>query len=552
VPITDTFAVRASAFTRLDPGYIDNPVLHIDGVNEERVSGGRLAALWQASDTVSLKLSALFQDFKANGSSDTDIATPGYTLPPLGDLQQSYLPSTGGYETKVQAYSATLKAKLGNVDLTAISGYNVASIASLSDFTYAFGLFTQYGTTLTGPLCPTCSTFAGFGVPGTGIPSDITTRKFTQEIRLSAPIGQHFDWLLGAFYTHEALQNEGGLLALAPTGAPAGTWETSNSPATYAEYAGFADLTCHVTDRFDIQLGARESHITVTNDVSTTTGVYVPVFQGQPSPAILPEFESTSNAFTYLVTPRFKLTPDSMIYARLASGYRPGGPNAILGVPRQYGPDKTQNYELGVKSDFLDHTLFLDASVYYIDWNNIQLKVLDAQTFQYYTSNASRAKSQGVELSAESKPWTGLTLAAWVSWNDAELTRAIPPGPALGISGDRLPYGARFSSNFSVRQEFRLSDRLSAFVGGAVSYIGYREGEFQSAAPNSPPRQSYPPYARTDLRAGLSWTSWKLDLFANNIADKRGQLSGGAGYFPPFGYTYIQPRTLGLAIAKTF
>jgi iron complex outermembrane receptor protein len=91
VPLSDSLAVRASAFTRLDPGYIDNPVRGIDGVNEARASGGRLAALWRPSEVFSLKLSALYQQIKGDGSSDVDLQ------PGLGDLQQNYLRGIGEY-----------------------------------------------------------------------------------------------------------------------------------------------------------------------------------------------------------------------------------------------------------------------------------------------------------------------------------------------------------------------------------------------------------------------------------------------------------------------
>ena len=68
VPLTDSLALRASAFTREDPGYIDNPRLGSEGVNEDRVSGGRLSLLWRFADTFSLKLSALTNIQRRTGS----------------------------------------------------------------------------------------------------------------------------------------------------------------------------------------------------------------------------------------------------------------------------------------------------------------------------------------------------------------------------------------------------------------------------------------------------------------------------------------------------
>src|SRR6202011_1897795 len=117
VPLNDTVAARASAFTRKDPGYINNPILHTDAVNDQRVSGGRLAALWRPSEDLSLKVSALYQRFSADGVNDVN--------PGLGDLQQNYIRGVGASSGTIQAYSATLTAKLGRIDLTALSGYNV-------------------------------------------------------------------------------------------------------------------------------------------------------------------------------------------------------------------------------------------------------------------------------------------------------------------------------------------------------------------------------------------------------------------------------------------
>src|SRR5690606_8685592 len=133
------------------------------------------------------------------------------------------------------------------------------------------------------------------------------------------------------------------------------------------------------------------------------------------------EFRTDGSAFTYLVTPRFKVSEDLMVYARLASGYRAGGPNINPGggVPVQYEPDETQNYEVGVKAERLDRKLSLDASLYHIDWKDIQLSLLNGGFT--FTTNGSRARSQGLELAVKARPLAGLTVAGWTVWNNAEL-----------------------------------------------------------------------------------------------------------------------------------
>jgi hypothetical protein len=143
----------------------------------------------------------------------------------------------------------------------------------------------------------------------------------------------------------------------------------------------------------------------------------------------------------------------------------------------------------------------------------------------------------------------GLTIAAWLVWNDAVLTSAFPINSAArGVAGDRLPNASRFSGNFSLDHNFPLGTRVSAFVGGSVSYFSDSQGKFTGTAQ----RQMFPAYARTDLHAGAKYDSWTGSLFVTNLANRRGVLAGGLGTLLPNGFFYIQPRTIGLSVAKAF
>jgi iron complex outermembrane recepter protein len=548
LPLNDVLAVRVSGFTRLDPGYIDNPVTGQNGINEDRANGGHIALLWHPSGDLSLNLSALYQQTRGTGTSDSNLDTNGYVGPPLsGHLQQNYVPGVGPYEREAQAYSAVFKDKIGAVDLVSVTGYNVYAVRDSFDDTNALGSLTQFGVPGTA--------FTGFGVPGTPIFDFQKTSKLSEELRLSSSIGPHFDWLLGGFYTHEFSPASQTVLAENPTtGAIAGQFLYTPFPSTYQEYAAFADLTYHITDRFDVQVGGRESKIHQTFN-ETYFGVYdVCCTPTGVSPYTQPPENAKSSPFTYLLTPRLRLSNDLMLYARAASGYRPGGPNAAgLGVPAAYQPDKTKDYEVGAKGDLLDHEISFDASVYYIDWKNIQLGLTNPSTGIEYTGNASAAKSEGVELSTEIHPVTGLTIAAWVDYTDAELTEPLPyapPGSGLpyGPAGSRLPDSARWTGNVSLDQDFRLPGKVMGFAGGSLSYVGARQDVFTA----TPEREYLPPYARLDLRGGVKYDLWTVNLYVNNVTNRDGLISGGLGNGVPYSFWYIQPRTVGLSLVRTF
>jgi iron complex outermembrane receptor protein len=535
IPFGDSLAVRASAFTRRDPGYIDDPVHGIEGVNRGESHGGRLSALWKPTESLSLKLGALVHDTETHGSSEINVR------PGLEDLQQNKIPGTGGHERKFELYSATLNADLGRAALTSVTGYSeTTKLTSADDTASAFfvGL-----------------TRARFGVSGFEFQNDLTTRKFSQELRLSFGTGESLEWLIGGYYSDEDTQlGQDWLARDFNTGTVAGSLFHADNPLEYSEYAAFADATYHFTDRFDVQLGAREAW-TRKSLAKTQSGFYVQNFLG--GVASLPETLSTEDSFTYLVTPRFRISSDLMIYARIASGYRPGGPNincAVLTQPCEYSPDTTTNYELGIKGSALDRALTFDASIYHIDWKDIQILVLDpAVSASVYTDNGSRAKSQGAEIALELRPWSGASISVLGSLNRAVLTEPFPAAAArlsYGMRGTRLPFSARFSGAFAVNQDFPLSPRVAGFVSASLSYVGDRFSTFAASA--TAPRQRFPSYNTIDIGAGVRADIWSANLYLNNLADKRGVLFGGVGHFDATSFSYIQPRNIGLSITRTF
>ncbi len=257
---------------------------------------------------------------------------------------------------------------------------------------------------------------------------------------------------------------------------------------------------------------------------------------------------------TYLVSPSYHVTDDVMVYARIASGFRPGGINtavtATSGNPREFGPDKTQNYELGVKGTFLDNRLVLSASMYSISWRDIQITISDVVNAETYAANLGKARTQGAELEFEARRDGGFRVGGWASYTDATLTADFPAGAAIGTDGERLPYSSRFAGNLWVQQEFPMFAQSTGFARAGVTYIGDRLGEFASGFGEG--RQSYPSYTTFDLSAGARFQDWTANLYANNLSDKRGVLAGGLGTLNAVSFTYIQPRTIGFSLAKSF
>ena len=531
LPTSESFAIRAGGFFRRDGGYVDNVATGENNVNRNNVVGGRLAALWKPSSAFSLRLGAIVQRNKGEGVATIDANSQ--LRPALGDLKQSRVIGSGDYRITSQLYSATMNLDLGRAQLTSITGYGVNKYYGISD-TSSF----QGGTA------------KNFFAVGSSINiNNFTTKKFSEELRVAADLSSSVDLLAGVFYTHERTDAHQITTARrTATGEVVGLLIDAQFPGTFEEYAAFGDLTVHFTSRFDVQLGGRYSHNSQTYH-ETDTGVLLTqdIFA-----------KSDDNAFTFLVTPRFRVSEDLMAYARVASGYRAGGPNpgAGLGFPATFGPDKTVNYELGLKGRLFDRGLTYDLSLYHIDWNDIQLSLRDPNGFRYYV-NGPRAKSEGVELTLGITPMRGLNIAAEGSYNVAELTRDLPAIGGFAKSGDRLPYSARWSGSVSVDQAFPLGNALDGFIGGSVTYVGRRQGEFVQRVATGI-RSTYPAYTTLDLRTGVKWSDWSANLFVSNVTNKRGVIGGEpaasnhADAASLFFVNFIRPRVFGASLAKKF
>ena len=542
LPVGETFAVRASAFTRKETGYIDNVRSGESDVNSSDLFGGRLSALWTPSDVFTLKLSALYQKRDIDGSSNVDVS--------LGNgLQQTDQIGAGISRSENQIYSAVATADLGAVELTSVSGFSRSTNYDFVDFTT---------TGLTFFVFP--AVFPGIDEFGHVLRQGYDVDKYSQELRFAGTAGEMFDWIVGGFYTHEDASYTIDTNATNPaTGEIYGVPIKWRDSLDYDEWAVFGNVTMRLTEQFDVQFGGRYSE-NRQKMRHREFNLFEPGTEEDRIP-FATDPEADGHAFTYQVTPRFKPTPDHMIYGRLATGYRPGGPNANCNtesdppVPCQFSPDEVINYEFGAKGDLLDRALSYDVSLFLIDWKDIQITQIVGENGFTFNTNAGKARSRGVEVALEARPADGLTVKMWGAYTDATLRDSFLSDAVFAAEGDRLPYSSKYSGRFSVNYETEISADVIAKFGGVLTYVGNRKGEFVFAADVADLRQTYPSYAQLDLKVGLEYQIWSATLFVQNATDKRGQIGGGFFNQTSFNdnwFNFSQPRTIGFNVEYLF
>ena len=487
-PLSDNAAVLISGYSREDPGYLDDPVHHLSDVNTNRFSGGKISLLWTPDNDTTVRLSAVTQHQSSDGAGYIDLdSTTGQPL--LGDLQTSHPPGADNLSTTFSLYDLNLKHNLGWGELMSETSWSDDRVHTNVDYTPTFG--------------PFIDSFYGLSNSGAYVATTNHIEKFSEEIRLTSPAENRLFWQGGAFYTREQIVASQSIIGVDQTSGaalPIPSLLTNPVSATYEEDSLLGTVGYKFTDRFDVSVGVRGSQNN-QRSVQSSTGI----LGGPPS-----ENTSRDTSYTFLVTPRYHVTDDLMLYARVASGYQPGGPNlGGIGTPLTFGPSTLVSYEAGLKADWLDKTVSTDVSVFLIDWSDIQLLNFTPNGLSYY-GNGNKATVKGVEATASWRPARGLQFAGNVSYLDAALAEDLGSAASIiGFKGDQLPSSAKWTAFLSGDYDFDLGQSeggdWGGFVGASGRYVGDRRGDFVSIFAFGSPRTVLPSYTALDLRAGLKF-----------------------------------------------
>lgn len=527
--VAGSLAATGSLAYRKSPGFVDNVETGAKDQNEYDQIGGRVSLLWKPSDRFTAKLSGLWQkiDSDDNANVTEDLATGER----IGDGLSNNNFIDEPFRKTLQYYSATLDYDVGFATLTSASSYSHSKVLQVQDASRVFGVL-----------------FPLFGAPAGLSPFELRLKldKYTQEFRLTSPSGGQLEWMLGSFYTYEKSRNAQIAHSLFFDGTPIPGLDplaTAELPSKYREYAVFGAATYKLSSFFDVTGGLRWARNKQR-------------FRQISSGAILPTADdpgrSSESVVTYSFSPRIHLNEDTMIYGRVASGYRPGGPNVTLpGVAPTVGSDSLVNYEVGFKSNLAGPRLSIELAAFYMDWKDIQLSV----DFNGVSglSNAGSASSQGIEGSLLWRPIPGLRLGANGAFVDAKLTSTPPPSVG-GQDGDRLPNIPRWSGSLTADYSFDVSARSSARLGVGLRHTGRRISLVESN-PNSVPAKAY---TALDLNAEVTFDrNWAFRLYGRNVTDSEGDVTrslatDGLGRPYQFSVTPLQPRTIGIAAEYAF
>ena len=628
VPLGNTVAFRAAGKYTYEPGWIDvhGPTVRTDNTiygvpllanpndivnsspiytsrddwNWQRTFSGRASLLWKPNDSFYAEAALLHAHVTGAGGPQVNPDFAGGPLPldpatifPPGGHYQEFALVDEPFDRTTNLTSLDISYDAGFATLSSTTSYTETSGSLIQDSTFDY---TGYA--------------GGYYVPYyAGIPANPrfvypflftdSSHSFSQELRLVSKTdpAHTFDYVLGVFYQRQV--RHGNWYVTTPGSPERSMQQGCTGPVYYANGAFstfpnclvvtgpndttfqqldtqtfedrsvFGELSWHFMPRGQITFGARYFNQKFTDEQLYEDFTF-PASTVQPVPHEAPASKTVGK-----VNPSYEYADRQFVYALWSQGFRRGGANSVpLTGPFQespllqlYEPDKTNNYEAGLKGRLANGTSYAFA-LFYINWDKPQISLsLPSGNLAVY--NANTAASKGFELEVSGPLFVPqLSYNLGYSYADATLTSdfslpannglgsgTIVPGLLHGTSGEQLPGSPKNSLSASLMYEANLSPRyvLTTTVNGV-----YRSAVALQVAPvvGSSTVHHSSTFEVMNLNFALVHGPWRTTFYVTNVFDKQAILA------PPSqpnqidnltnDYLVSTPRVIGLRLGYFF
>ncbi|MFV8817446.1 TonB-dependent receptor [Haliea sp. E17] len=306
--------------------------------------------------------------------------------------------------------------------------------------------------------------------------------------------------------------------------------ETVDSSGTYASYAVYGDATYSLTDNLNLSAGLRYTYDDKEFSLYTAyqnTIVGAPfglAFYNNGQPVLDATQSDTWDNLSGRLVLDYVADDDLMFYASVATGFKSGGFNSLNFGPdidTSYDEEKVINYELGMKSQFLDNTLQLNVSTFFYDYENLQELKLLGQPVPSYNLRNSDAEGYGAEFEGFWLATDNLTLSGNYSWLKTEYTKFRILEAAGETEEDDLTGDPRVGTpenKFNLSAEYRIG--LGDF-GDLIPRLDYTWSGKRVESLTDPTREVDSFYllnARLTLQP--EGGDWAVALWSTNLTDE--------------------------------
>ena len=494
IPLSQNAALRFVGFNDRDGGFIDsvndsitypvsgitrsNEVFVEDNFNDAVKEGYRAALRVDLNENWQIDVNYMGQETSTNGVWD-------HNPDELGEYNVSRF-----YDDKTHdewtRFSATVTGDLGFADLTFTTSSLERDFEVLSDYShyaidgYVEGYYTCY-TYYFGPCVD----------PSIQFENDTHQEYDTTEIRLSSKEGEKLNWIIGAFQTENVTDydSQWHVPAINPDAAVPGSkdlYYQTDQVRAEDESAVFGEIYYQINDKMELTLGHRkfDNETTLKGFVGT---IWWPssLYGSTTRPDNVNSLYDGSDSISK-INLSYQVDNNSMIYITRSEGYRPGGANRTTQLGATYDADFLTSTEFGFKSISMDGRLRLNAAMYQMDWDDIQLGWFDSSiSLLGLVDNIGKANSNGYEIDAKYILSDTVSVALGYASNEAVLKEDyVLRGVVEAKDGQDLPFTPDTKYNVTINVDTGESSSLQfnyVFVDEMWNDLFYSDREMQDS-----------------------------------------------------------------------
>ncbi len=591
--VSDVLAFRLVGYREDRDGWIDQVRLErtagatttFDGraedVNSSQIDGGRLSARWTPNAALTIDALYLKQNLDNDGSPRfTARGVPAYPDQPPAIAA---LPGNSGFSPLPGLGALTPQDDFINTDITSspraddidLFGATLRYDAGFGTFSLASSRF-EHDIRFVFDSTPILL-FFGVPIPGVTMqPQEFATTM--AEARFASDFDSPFNFVAGAYYQKDDNQfdvnvvttdGNGNGSAFNPLNSAdailfGGTTFFGRTRADEVEQnALFGEATFKFADSWTLLAGLRWSDVDLQS-IQATLHAFVP---SGPAPVAGTQIGTTVNGNAVgLITqddsstrPKISLswqaTDDVLLYTLYSEGFRVGGINNgnqpfASGIPATFESDELTNYEIGIKSRWLEDRLQLNATLFTIDWNDIQVEPRDPAGNIPFTTNGGAATVTGLEWALDallterlSLSFTGTYFFEHELSEDQPVLPGASPFVIVGRKGDEIPNTPDVQLYASLRYEMSIAGRNTAFLVDAT----YRDETNTEFVPSNPFNITLDSYTLITAVARVDVTEqFQVGLYVKNLTDELAVYDGIGTFQDPAALVSAQPRAVGV------
>ena len=570
VPMGDSAALRVVASNTDNDGYIDRVWNDgagnsgkADDVNTEETQSFRASLRFQINETTYIQPSYFTQTLEMDGK-------PNFDGPSL-NVQSRPFDAAEPFEDEFDMKSITLGSEFDAMSLVVSYSKMDRDFNNSEDITDAvINLEGAFGFNYGFPTAPAF------------VDENVSLEDETFEARLVSTDDSAFQWVVG-YYSKEAEVNsdyimQRGFEYVTPNGLA-----NTNDRSTYEEEAFFGEASYTFAEDFTVTLGLRKLDYEYSQHKEDWGLVYDPPLGLPEANASTLDVSAEDDEVHYRLTFAWDFSEDGQVFITSSDATRPGGGNrsiprstdptnalafacnndlnalGISGNPTSYAGDSVDNLELGLKMEPTE-TLRVNASVYRIEWTDIQQRVSTSGDCGFnFTANVGEALSTGFEAEISAALTENFTVNAGMGNTKAEFSETV--AQAGVTDGDLLPDVPEMTASVSGDWRMPISNG-ELFVYGSVSYVDETlevpgDSNTDVTALDIDSSNVKPSYTLVDLRVGFSSEeNWEAALFVDNATNEEAIFTyNDAIVFNLPGYDRTvrnRPRTIGVSASYSF